>query len=186
MLNTDPVKIPEIEQRIRIARIGEYTYVQYLADRKYDCDKKYNIPEWVNIGKQIAEMPGLMYPNSHYFQYFEGEAEKMNERMTDEEKTYSRFSALYERATNFFEGLYNEFRQQTRRDPAGAVSAYKVEMINEILAPLKEMMKDEEYAELLPPIGGENDGEDGMNCSDVMMILTQYKSALEKYHKSHR
>ena len=151
-----------------------------FTGRRYDPDKQYNIPEWVNIGKQIPEMPGLMYPSSNYFQYYDGETEKMNETMTDEEKAYTRYSTLYERQTNFFEGLYNEFRQQTRRDPEGTVSAYKVEMINEILAPLKEMMKGEEYAGYLKLIEEEN-----MRNGDVMMLLAKYKSALKEYRRGH-
>ena len=77
-------------------------------------------------------------------------------------------------------GKNNEFRQQTRMDPAGVVSAYKVKMINEILAPLKEMMKDEEYAGYLKPVEVEN-----MRYGDVMMLIAQYKSALKEYRRTH-
>ena len=51
----------------------------------------------------------------------------------------------------------------------------------------QDQLEDEDYAILLRPIiSDEDDMENGMDNSDAMMILTQYKSALEKYHSSHR
>ena len=66
------------------------------------------------------------------------------------------------------------------------MNAYKAESINKVLRPLREMMKDEEYAGFLGLIetGDGEDGE-GMSYSDAMILLTQYKSALAKYHRSH-
>lgn len=51
-----------------------------------------------------------------------------------------------------------------------------------MLKPLYEMMKGEEYAGLLGLVES-GDGEDEMSCSDVMILLTQYKSALAKYRR---
>jgi len=47
-------------------------------------------------------------------------------------------------------------------------------------------MKNEEYAEF-PELIEEPEGEtdEGMSCSDVMILLTQYRSAPGKYHGSH-
>lgn len=47
------------------------------------------------------------------------------------------------------------------------------------------MMKDEEYAGFLGLIKTEGEEEERMSYSDVMILLTQYKSALGKYHRSH-
>ena len=55
-----------------------------------------------------------------------------------------------------------------------------------MLLPLKEMMKGEEYAELLGLISTAEDGEEGMNYGDVMILLTQYKSALTKFHRKQK
>ena len=50
----------------------------------------------------------------------------------------------------------------------------------------REMMQGEEYAELLGSvIAGDEDGN-GMTFGDVMILLTQYKSALTKYRRAHR
>ena len=87
----------------------------------------------------------------------------------------------------FFEALYHEFRQQTRKRPDNTVNPYKADSLNKVLHPLKEMMRGEEYAELLGLVEtvGE-DKENGMSYSDAMILLTQYKSALAKYRREHR
>ena len=84
---------------------------------------------------------------------------------------------------DFFEQLYYEFQFQSRRQPNTMLNGYKVRKMNEILAPLKEMMKDEPAAawlELIPePVEEEVEGGGtvmrGMTYSDVMMVLTQYR-----------
>ena len=47
-------------------------------------------------------------------------------------------------------------------------------------------MRNEKYAELLGLIDAGENGEEGMNHGDVMILLTQYKSALGKYHREHQ
>ena len=139
------------------------------------------------IGRRVEAMPGLMYPNDNYDLYFtEKGAQDMEKAMSPEETDFTEKNKIYNMYLPFFDALYYEFRQQTRKRPDDRLTRCKADCLNRVLGPLKEMMKGEEYAELLPPIGGGDDGEDRMNCSDVMMILTQYKSALEKYHGSHK
>ena len=45
-------------------------YVRYCTDRKYDSDRKYNIPHHVTIGKLCPSDPAKMYPNESYFKFF--------------------------------------------------------------------------------------------------------------------
>ena len=177
MLNTDPVKIPDVGGKIRIANQDGIDYVRYLVDRKYDADKKRCMPDWVNIGKRIPEMPGMMYPNRNYYQYFGEEREEMDATMTEEEKEFVRKDDLYQTYKPFFDGIFNELLQQSRRNPEGVVNAFKTGNINRILEPLKEMMKGEEYAGFLGTV------EEGMSYGDVMILITQYRSALMKYRK---
>ena len=185
MLTQDPVKIPDIPKRIRLKEKDGHQYVQYLAGRPYDADKRHNVPNWVNIGKRIETMPRLMYPNDNYEKYFCGEDEQMEENMTAEEAQYVQDNGTYGLYAPFFTGLYNEFKQQTRKKADEPVNRYKAESINKVLLPLKEMMKGEEYAELLGLISTAEDGEESLNYGDVMILLTQYKSALTKYHRNH-
>ena len=65
------------------------------------------------------------------------------------------------------------------------INGYKADSINKVLLPLKEMMQGEPYAELLGLITSIENEEEGMTYSDGMILLTQYKSALSKYHRSH-
>ena len=187
MLTQDPVKIPEIPKKIRFKEKDGTSYVQYLEERKYDSDKKHNVPNWVNIGKKIEAMPSMMYPNDNYERLFcEEEREAMEESRTAEEEQYARDTSTYTLYNSFFEGLYHEFKQQTRKNADLYINGYKADSINKVLLPLKEMMQGEPYAELLGLISSIEYGEEGMTYSDAMILLTQYKSALTKYHRSHR
>ena len=70
----------------------------------------------------------------------------------------------------FFDALYYEFRQQTRRNPDSRVNEYKAECLNRVPEPLKDMMRGEEYAGLPGLIGT---GEEGMSYGNAMILLTQ-------------
>ncbi len=61
------VDIPQIEGKI-IIRSG--IYVMYEIGRKYNSEKKYNVPERVTIGKLCKDKHGKMYPNEKYYTYF--------------------------------------------------------------------------------------------------------------------
>ncbi len=184
MLTQEPVKIPDVSGKIRFREKDGNQYVQYLTRRRYDREKKYNAPDWVNIGRRIEAMPGLMYPNDNYDKFFRRGGETMDGIMTAEEEQYIYDNDTYGMYSTFFTGLYNEFRQQTRKRVDMPINRYKAESINKVLMPLKEMMQGEAYAELLGLISTEEDEEENMNYSDVMILLTQYKSALAKYRRS--
>ena len=187
MLTQDLVKIPEIPGKINFMKKDDTEYVPYLAGRKYNTDRKYNESEWVQIGRRSESMPGMMYPNDNYEKIFltKGE-ENMDENMTPEEEKFARDNKTYGLYGPFFDALYFEFRQQTRKRPDELLNGYKAETLNKVLRPLREMMQGEEYAELLGPvIAGDEDGN-GMTFGDVMILLTQYKSALTKYRRAHR
>ena len=184
MLSDDPVKIPNVSKKINYKTQDGFTYVRYLAARTYDAEKKYNIPDWVCIGRQIETMPGLMIPNENYYRIFGGEGEEMEENMTPEEEQYVQDSEIYGTYSSFFTGLYNEFKQLTRRKADDRVNRYKADSINRVLAPLKELMRGEEYAELLGLIETDEDGTEGMTYGDAMILMTQYKSALAKWHRN--
>ena len=182
MLNQDPVKIPGTPGKISYIKKDGMEYVRYLEERVYDPEKKHNVPKWVNIGRRVEGMPGLMYPNDRYEEIFEG---KKPEEMTAEEEQYARDHGTYGIYSSFFTGLYNEFRQQTRKHAEMPVNRYKAESINKVLGPLRELMKEERYAGMLGMIETGEDGEEGMNYGDVMILLTQYKTAMGKYRAIH-
>ena len=187
MLTQDPVKIPNIPNRITFSRVDDKEYVRYQTERKYNADRKYTEPERIVIGRRSESMPSMMYPNDNYERIFcEEERETMEENMTPEEERFTRDSSTYELYNSFFEGLYHEFKQQTRKNADYFINVYKADSINKVLLPLKEMMQGEPYAELLGLITSIENEEDGMTFSDAMILLTQYKSALAKYHRNRR
>ena len=185
MLTRDPVKIPRIPGKIKIMKKDGTEYVGYVTERRYNADKQYSESQTVLIGRKIAAMPGLMYPNENYDKYFGEEENEMEEELTAEEEQYIRENSIYGLYSSFFTGLYNEFRLQTRKKADQPINRYKADNINKVLQPLLEMMKGEEYAELLGLIESGEDGETEMTYSDAMLLLTQYKSALAKYHRNH-
>ena len=179
MLTQDPVKIPDIPGKISFKKSEDKEYVQYLTGREYNTEKKYSEPERVIIGRRCEEMPGLMYPNNKYEEIFKTEGEGMQEEMTPEEERFIRNNKTYGLYIPFFEEIYNEFKREAHKHGDAPMSAYKAESINKVLGPLREMMKEEEYAGFLGMVEGEE-----MSCSDAMILLVQYKTALAKYRKT--
>ena len=90
---------------------------------------------------------------------------------------------------DFFDQLYFEFQIMSRKKPNNIVNENKIRRINRILEPVTEMMKDKKYAcflELIPEpeIHENEDGTTimtGMSYSDVSLLLTQFKGALNRY-----
>ena len=177
------VKIPEIPGKITFMKKDEKEYVRYLAARTYDRERQYNVPEWIVIGRRSGTMPGLMYPNDNYEQYFGEEKAEMDEGMTPEETAFVQGSGRLELYGPFFDALYYELRAQAKKRPDSPVSRYKAESLNRVLAPLQEMMQEEDYAGLLGLVGTGDGEEGGMSHSDAMILMTQYKSALAKYRR---
>ena len=85
-----------------------------------------------------------------------------------------------------FLSTYHEFQTLSRRDPKEVVNPTKVEWLNQVLEPLMEMLKEEEYAEFLTTIPMpemEKDKLKGMNYSDVVIILNHYKNLMNRYFR---
>ena len=184
MNRTEPVKIPEIPGKINLKKDEDAVRVRYLAGRKYDPGRKYNIPKWVVIGLQIEAMPSLMLPNHNYDLYFTEGGEEMRKPMTEEEARYTEDRSIFGLYSGFFDKLYYEMRSQSRKNPGEPVNQYKADRINKVLKPLMEVMKDEKYCALLGLVETGNP-KGGMNYGDVMVLLSQYRNAIEEYQKEH-
>ena len=178
-------KIPDLPGKISYRKRNDREYVFFLKGRKYNAEKQYSEPDRVLIGRRVEGMPGLMYPNDNYERIFSREGTEMDENMTPEEEQFVQHFGVYGLYNSFFNGLYNEFKQQTRKHADDRVNRYKAESINKVLKPLKDMMQGEEYGRFLR-LMEPGEGERGMSYGDGMILLTQYKSALGKYHREHR
>ena len=184
-----PVKVPEVPGKITFKKRNGDSYVQFETGRRYCPDRKYTLVDRKVIGVQIPAKPEYMLPNENYIRLFPKEEEKMTE---NEKELLMEFQNEREKGLmirDFFEHMFYELQFQSRRHPDTVLNGFKVRKLNQILEPLQEMMKNEpggEFLELIPePVKEENeDGETvtiGMTYSDVMMILTQYRSAESEF-----
>lgn len=64
------VKIPENTGKISKNKRGNTTYIEYTYGRKYNPEKKYNVPKRTTIGKMSSDDDTLMYPNPNFEKYF--------------------------------------------------------------------------------------------------------------------
>ena len=64
------VDVPVMPGKITISK---NIYVKYETGRKYDPEKRYNIPKRVTIGKLCGDEDGGMYPTEKYLSYFQNE-----------------------------------------------------------------------------------------------------------------
>ena len=185
MYSNKPVRIPEIPGKINLRKEENAVRVRYLAGRKYDPKRKYNIPKWVIIGLQIEAMPSLMLPNHNYDLYFTKGGEEM-QKMNEAEERYTEDRSIFGLYSGFFDKLYYEMRSQSRKNPDMPVNQYKADRINKVLKPLMLVMKDEEYTGLLGLVETgktEYGAGGGMTYGDVMVLLSQYRNAIEEYQK---
>lgn len=64
------VKIPENTGKISKNKRGNTTYIEYTYGRKYNPQKKYNVPQRTTIGKMYNDDPTMMYPNPNFEKFF--------------------------------------------------------------------------------------------------------------------
>ena len=90
---------------------------------------------------------------------------------------------------DFVDQLFFEFQIMSRKKGSCIVNDNKVKRINKVLEPIMEMLKDQPYAVFLelipePEMVETEDGETvmtGMSYSDVALLMTQFKGALNRY-----
>ena len=98
------VKIPDVGGKITTKEKGNSIYVNYEVGRKYNPDKKYNVPERVTIGKQSKADKTMMVPNQNFLMYFP-EVELPEERFNS-----SRSSCLRIGAYMVIQSVLDEYR----------------------------------------------------------------------------
>ena len=182
-----PVKIPEIPGKIIIMEKEGNHYVKYLVGQEYDRIRKFSIPKRVVIGTRIENMPTMMMPNENYMKYFTGEGKEMEEKMTREEQDYGDRRGIYKQYRDFFNELFYEMKSQSRGRLEVIVPGYQAAAVNKVLEPLRELMKEERYGELLEMISMPEEDEEGkaiggMSYGNAMILLCQYKTALGRYY----
>lgn len=86
------VKIPDVEGKITKKPKGDSVYVNYEIGRKYNPEKKYNIPERKPIGKVSKSDPTMMVPNEYFLMFFP-EVELPDEKFNSDRSSCLRIGA---------------------------------------------------------------------------------------------
>jgi len=184
-----PVRIPEIPGKITLMNKDNSTYVKYQTGREYDSHKRYNVPTRVIIGVRIENMPTMMMPNENYADYFTRDGREIaamsgwetenraGEEITEEEEEFRGKWETFQEYREFFLDLFYEIKAQSRGRLETKVPEYQAAAMNEILEPLRELLKGESYGRLLEMISA---GE--TSYGDAMILLCKYKTALGKYY----
>lgn len=100
----------------------------------------------------------------------------------------------FEMLRSLFNEMYTEIDEMKKKKPDGVVNAFKVERIIRVLRPLYEIMKNEPYISYLELIqepkeekAGRSSVESGLTYSDVMLVLSQYRSGISQFwNKNYR
>lgn len=189
MYFNQPVLVPEAPGKLVFRKKGESTYVLLETGRIYDPNRRYTRVDRKVIGVQIPGRPELMLPNENYLEIFSKEDKKMKDEEKDLIDDYREERDYNFMLRDFFDQLFFEFQIMSRKRPNDVVNENKVKRINKVLEPVMEMMKEKPYAgflELIPETE-EQETEDGrtilsgMSYSDVALLLTQFKGALNRY-----
>ena len=88
---------------------------------------------------------------------------------------------LYCTISPLLKSMYSEIKDFSKKKLDDPMNLNKVKMINRLLVKAKEVLKNEasnEYLDLL-------EEDDLPSISDAVMIVSQYISALDKFHSDH-
>lgn len=83
---------------------------------------------------------------------------------------------------DFLESAYVEMKDFSKKNPDAALNERKVKSLNRILKDIKEILANEPTASYMDIL----DEEMLPSNSDVVLTMSQYRSALENYRKKYR
>lgn len=83
---------------------------------------------------------------------------------------------------DFLESAYVEMKDFSKKNPDGALNDNKVKRLNQILKDIKDILVDEPTASYLDIL----DDEMLPSNSDVVLAMSQYRSAMENFRKKYR
>ena len=188
MYYNQPVMIPDVPGKIVYRKKGDSTYVQFETGRTYSPETQDTRVERCIVGIQIPRKPELMLPNDNYFKHFRTDIKAVIEEKQGEIQAFARKSAQWERLRDDFDHMYYDFQTVSRGRWNEVVSPDSVTMINGILAPVIEMLKEEEKGArlgLIPdPVehcAGDTKCYEGKTFEYVNFLLGQFKGAIGRF-----
>ena len=185
----EPVKIPDLPGKICLQKKQDRIYVMYEIRREYNREKKCTVPTRVMIGQQLRSAPEWMMPNMNYARFFSREMENTTEEEREAAMENAEIRNEFRMLQNQFDQMYYEFQLLARKNPNEIVNSYKIEQINMVLEPLRELMAEKPYLKFMRKISepqkvSGKDGKErivGLNYSDISLLMTQYKGAITRF-----
>ena len=81
-------------------------------------------------------------------------------------------------------GIYEEFQELSKKKSESVLNLYKVKIVNRVLEPIRELMRDEDILNFLDIL----EVDDLPTNSDVILVLNHYKKAMllfrNKYYEN--
>ena len=103
---------------------------------------------------------------------------KKNESNLPSNAEVNQFLMLRELVT----GLYDEMKDFAKKSSNETLNEFKIKSLNRVLSPLRELMKDQPTALFLDVL----DESSLPTNSDVVIILSQYLTAMQKFEDRYR
>ena len=97
-------------------------------------------------------------------------------------KTTDEQVELYDTISRLLEAAFDEVKDFSKKNPDTALNDRKVKSLNRILKDIKDLMANEPTASYMETL----DEEMLPSNSDVVLTMSQYRSALENYRKKYR
>jgi hypothetical protein len=87
-------------------------------------------------------------------------------------------ASLYDTTRPLLDALYAEFQELSKKKPEAIVSESKVNVINRLLEDVRQVLKNEPEFKYLDLLVNDSLPQN----SDVVLMLSQYKAAMETFH----
>ena len=98
------------------------------------------------------------------------------EYVTTQEK-----AKAYQATREVFDGLIKEMRELSKKKSDATLSKGKVRILNRCLDDIRDFLQGEPEAKFLDPL----DDDELPQNSDAVLVMVQYESALDSFHKRH-
>ena len=97
------------------------------------------------------------------------------------QRTTKKKAELHEVVMPLVQAMYEEFKEFSKKKPDAVLSKSKVQVVNRLLEKCREVLESESSLQFLDLL----DEDDVPQNSDVILMLSQYVTAMEQFGKSY-